>query len=1246
MPSYRRAQTVAVGDRITSSVFATLPHAFNDRLRFGPDCAWRIAMWDFNLWRQIRNPEGAAFPAQGEFHFIYEHIDPVYSSATWPVTGPGEAEGLNLGNPMAQIVAGSPQIDSEAVRLNDTVPLWLSTGPPVTDEDFWTLGKYQRGAVNTLDGNANTPALSAAYSGLYIDTPYYSPMAKAYGCFLPFPAILGVCGATEDGGSTISSMLIKFSATTTTARYKGTLGTVTTVSGKQVVTYAGSCPAFTDNSTTGHVLTIIRAPWAFYVKVKNGAGYVWDEFRTSEWIEGPYTGGGQIARYDGGQINRAFSNYHAAFKGSNTQRSSETFDIREIAFDNEAFFKRQYLLAPARGVPSGGDIEPIYPRAYFSGSQITAGTFLSFTTLSGGLSHTRLSGYLISGFFAKATNLFESATFDVLDADGNILQSLSLSAGVSSSQLVWLPTASSTATIRIRVTNGARFTGNGTVTIEAAELYDYKPQDVDGYLVKRMTSTGGGTEVGGLVDGDGASYSSAKTIYENYSSKGCIVNTGAAGIQDMEEAINTNAVYEASRRTSRERVKILDRKPFLNVELVGGKTILRFKRWAYGLHNQKADLFYKMAPSFEPETKVVEGETYVVRATTGGISYQGSLYTHGRTFTGVAGVDTFLSAGDAKLYVYDGIKSAARKNGWSNEWVGFINTHTEHPSVSSIWKTDAYADYFTWNDRCAFYAPLAPSSLNAAMNYNYALRVTARSDLTGYDTLNEGERILKPSDDFAVSPELPSGWRYALGFNTVSTNESHTWASSDFCKSCRIYEPPFEVESCVIEPDMVNAGADDVVKITLTGRVHYHESAVSSYGVDPNTWNRAALRAESYRTDDNALREYIVYRDIGTHPSWKTGDAAWDSAVQSLPDNPYGSVIPHFFFVRLIPEPYEDGNDVRDTWDTRVLAETYRQMEAYLKPMSEGFVDGVSTVDYGCAFVIEPFDFAYENLCFQAFGGSSISAFSTSARIDKPNTYGALPNTIIYADGPHNQLAKAVNLLDTFRLMLPLDFQVKSRIIDDYSAKTLQWGSNPCSEAGTDAGFWAGSPPSPGTVTASAYTSASGFSLHSQADFPGSPTVCSGTEFLFYTRKDEADYKFVVSQAAYDYAIPPNVKSLMTGLNIAVIGEVTTSKSTPGANTVSTQAASSPCGTAPFHHPFWDGSTGYFFTTTTETTGPTCVMLKAGHASSGMPPGGVFSIGQVAGGAGLEQCGNGSSADYAFVALSPTGTAMVVVPIV
>jgi hypothetical protein len=146
-------------------------------------------------------------------------------------------------------------------------------------------------------------------------------------------------------------------------------------------------------------------------------------------------------------------------------------------------------------------------------------------------------------------------------------------------------------------------------------------------------------------------------------------------------------------------------------------------------------------------------------------------------------------------------------------------------------------------------------------------------------------------------------------------------------------------------------------------------------------------------------------------------------------------VFPTFFFTHLIPQPYEDGNDTSETTDTVCDVDDFLQMETYLRAMCEGYVDGETTASYACENAVESiFDFTYENLCYQAFGGRWLTVLPATERADNPQGFGPLPNVIMYAD-TFNQFSSAVNLLTRARVMLPHRLDVFQRDYTDSQAK-------------------------------------------------------------------------------------------------------------------------------------------------------------------------------------------------------------------
>jgi hypothetical protein len=303
--------------------------------------------------------------------------------------------------------------------------------------------------------------------------------------------------------------------------------------------------------------------------------------------------------------------------------------------------------------------------------------------------------------------------------------------------MLWLTEAITPDPLKVRMGARARFTSpDGLLLVEATEQLAYKPEYWDGYLVLREEASLGGDVDSAGVDGRGVDTANSKALYDAYAKYGCIVNQATDAVRGQAEWVNDNPVYDAARRLTLEHARIVARRQFLSYEVSGGKSILRFKRYAYGLKNQKADCFIGIAPSYNPleSGELVNGETYIVRATgQGRVTYRGGTYGDGQKLT-ASTVQEFTASGDAELFVYDGIRARAHDKGFSNEWVMSFETHVYHPSFSSNWKPDAYGDYFTWNQRCHFHSGTATNrNFRRHVDYNYKVDVSERDDGNGWD---------------------------------------------------------------------------------------------------------------------------------------------------------------------------------------------------------------------------------------------------------------------------------------------------------------------------------------------------------------------------------------------------------------------------------------------------------------------------------------------------------------------------------
>lgn len=999
--TFTRALTVEPGDAITSRQLASLSLAYNDRIRSGlGDATYRIPYYFFQAARQIRNSDGGTlFPPQGEFFEQYQCLDP--AEAEWPVAPAGTPEGVNVSNPLGAFVFGNEtaNISSETDRI-ETIAFMVNGGPPASLSDYWTLGQMQRGAVDPETGAIASPALDAARLHMRIAYSVRSPYGNSYGGFQPIPEEGGTPCAPASGFTPVN-YLYKFTSL---------------IDGSEV-TYPGSCP-----EEPTHVGYILRMSDLYIVVLNNGDT---DYYRRSEWIEGPYTGGGYLKRDVGGQLDRAVDTFVKDFRGTEAQREH---GWNRNAFDFQRFLTRQYSLAPNRGQQVGQEITATYPTFTWSGNQASGATYPT--------GHPFAEGYVLDAIFIRAEGVTAPVVVEILDEDDEVITTVTAAPvdGVAEA-IYWLPTPASPTVIRPRLGAALTFSGgSGTLTIQTTELYPYKPNASDAYALLRVASAKTGT-----VHGSGLEEEGAKEIWDGYRAYGCIVP--GPGLPFEDAVINSNAVYDAFRRLSK-CVRILSRNQLIGYAVEDGKSVLWFLRE----NTVGADTFDGIAP--------------------------------------VGGVG--------------GIKHAAEPRWFTNEWMIGFQFKAYHPSESSIWKPSAYSDYFTFSDRCHFYHPSYTSDLQQHFDY--------------------GETL-------SLSPEGAPGYRYAKGVN-------NSVGDVDRYKSCRIYEPDIEVDTV----EELTEGGVRVVKLTLTGRLHYSDDAVSSVDRDVTTWDVTALRAEAYRSTENAIREYLVWTNTGQNAiAGKPGDSAYGSSVDFLPDNPFGTVFPTVILTKLMPVPYLDGNDSQNGVDTPLLHDVLTQGELYLRAMCEGFVDGRTSEEYACATGISSwYDYTFPNLCYDAFQGQWLSPLASEptaltrardTRSDRPQAFGPYPNTLTSAE-VWNQFATAVNLLTRVRVMLPMKFEVESRADLDNPYKSVGYvNSDPaagdCGSPGDGSYHVVSTDQTAPTTVGSPRAAASNASgVHRVGMSYGASFTCDGSQYVTERYRQEDDYWLDLVDPDAENAIP------------------------------------------------------------------------------------------------------------------------------
>lgn len=992
---YTQAPTVAAGESMSAADMAGWAAAINSRVLGGAgDCDWRIGHYLFaGLFRQIRNhDELGNFPPEAEYFSVYQALEA--RDVQWPLTGPGDPEGVNTASQIGAFVHGVDALDlaSERGRL-ETVPTVIVGD--VTPTKLWALGKEQRGAYDAATGAYASPMFDLALGYLDIRTSPYSPHGNSFGGFAPGPLDAGGCAAIRD---LIPPNLQVF---------------FTRLADNYVLAFDGTCP-----EQPTHIAALIYRPLVYIVILNDGATY---HLPKAQWIEGPYTTDAQLRRQSANALSRMVTQFAAEFRGTAAQRAEADQGI-EAAFQLEDdFLARQYPLAPAIGQDLGFGVLAKYPRWTATGTAALQWSVGEALPGDDGEAFGCPEGSVLARLHVSGSGLVRDVVLALWEGGEEIERfSVSVTEGAADA-IVTVTVPRRFAEARVKLAEPLDFTASaGQLAVEALVQLAYQPGKDDYYAVTRLASYTGSFDA---LDGRGLDCDQAREIGTALLANGCLLPLGSASASapvGAVPAINQNAVYDAARRLSK-CVRILPRAQLVKYAVAEGKSVLWFRRFAYGLsHDTPADLFDGLGPARDAvENGAVEwGVTYEVESGVALYPPGGSRYAAGQTFVGEPGQGGW--SGEAVVRERDGIRRTAPPQGWSRRWCLNLTLKPYHPSESSVWKASAFADVITpyWQ-RCGFDSPGITFSAPARRHYTFGG---------------------KP----AYIPEMPSGHNYAptpdnTGHYDRVNEPQCTEGDTDcedlrarFYRSCRIYEPPVEIESAV----RVTAGGEELVKVTLTGRLHHHHAlAPASIDEDYTTWVTAEVRAEaqSYRTLENGLREYLLNQFVGYHAdATGPGNCAWASGIRSDPEAPFGSCYPTFLFTALIPEPHLDGNDDEDDSDSPKLSDPLRLGELYLRAMCEGFVDGRTTAALACSSSTTTlFDYTFPNLLFDALGNRWVPLLPEAQRPDNPEGHGPMPLTAPYAD-LFNALARAVNRLVTVRVMLPSALQFRD-VIDTYT---------------------------------------------------------------------------------------------------------------------------------------------------------------------------------------------------------------------
>lgn len=1134
------------GEPITSRQYLALARAFNDRLKSGVgDGSWRIFYALHSLFRSLRN-----FVSEDDFWALRQGIDPA-SGREWPAALPGQPSGANTTNPLAAFVFGAAGfgLAAESERL---LNLPTSDNLALSDAEAWALGSAQCGAYDPDTGAMGAPAFKAARAHFAIAYGPSSQHGRTFGGYLPNPTATLSCQDPDPGDDIPAAPNYEIFFTSTVLGLDGSAyhGTVTTTGdGYTRITYDGTCrPAPGDDYPT-HIAGIVEMPWASYVRLNNGTV---DELPASLWVQGPYEGVATLKRPDL-TPQRVLHTYAREFRGTDAQRAEADDGINSVPW--EEFLRRQYLLSPVLGVKEGTNVRVV--ETVFEWTASAASGSLAKTVSGRRTQHAVHPEFCVALLYVSGTGILEPTTVVVLDGAKECKRLTITPESEEVSAIIVLDPALVAPKLGFRLGDRLRLNSSGRLSIEIREQLTYKPLTHDAYLMARVMS--GGTYPSN-VDGRGLDEPYAREAGERYLQQGCLINWHQSpDLPEAFAAINTNAVFDSARRWSRF-CRVIRRNQIHGYAVTGGKSILWIRRWAVDPEGgDPIDCMDGIGPSREDIVKdtLQIGRTYVVR--TGSVVHAKKSYSAGQTFD--ASESTWSGGGAVREY--SGVVRTAPQGGLTNAWVVNIHLRPYHPSETSDWDVATWTDNTTIFNRCHFGSPEISNDRTTLWHFAFGRRTTG-------------------TYGGVLIPETPPGYNYAplsqswLGRTSINETDCGPTPSTQcldwrkaFYRSCRVYEPPAEIESAVAE---TGTGGIELVKLTFTGRLHHAPEAPASISSDASTWSMATLATESFRSIENGIREYIIHSQYGGHctpgdlpaytaggPSGQPGNAAANTSFYAEPDDPFGTCYPTLVFTQLVPEPHEDGNTSANPGvDSKFLHDPMTQMDLYLRAMAEGWVDGETSTDYACRLgVYSVFDFSFESLCQQAFGARWMSPLPTNIRDDRGEGFGPVPAVGAYAQ-VFNQFVEAINLLDRARIMLPMQLEFATSSTTENQPIAVQdptGAPEPCTGGAQVVQVDAQISDPPIDWSSPTWVTGSPIDAIVSAELDGS---CDGSDWNLVVSREDVRFRWQPTDPDAIEAIPPDLRPHLED-NPVVLAKVTKLNVTIDASLVSDINASEPC---------------------------------------------------------------------------------------
>lgn len=990
-----------------------LASSFNQKILSGlGDCAWRIFYYAYSMFRGVRNPQDNNYPAQDEWFKFYGYLEPksIYGKFGWPESFAGEAAGANVANPfMAWIFGnntrtrkadGTPDDTrdrifgywSEPIRLGglelqapSKMPRDIRGSPELNL--VWSDSQIQRGCaafepnfryLARNSSSTSTKELSLVSLGIcaaarrhlryVMETASMGRYAPSYvpdqnmkgGVFRKKNAVkdqieqaifyyLGYFRGTEDKRA-------KHNLTGKDVREDG-FDFETFFSRQFLLAPNYSKPKYELNPDGS-----IKIDSLGNKKIK------YDNFGYPELFpEGPLSFAVSIPA-PSTSSSVVVNGFDGSFKDST---ANSQFDTNPDPATNKNRFCLSAIFIQTSDVVCG---------AYENPDLLLQGAYIDVYVNSGSgpkiyqsIPIEKRDRYAIRNRTNVVTSVNQGQTNQYQVYQFNKIHYFrypvkgKVSFVLRGTQGVAFPIAGSRGGINVGI---APQNGNSAVSffIKFAHVLEMKPSAADAYVVLRVATTEGQGADAGQMDPVGHfNTDAAKKVYNNYIKYGVAytLSTGKTLYQN-DAYVSANPVYESARKFITRNIKMADRVSLVDYQVDSeNRSVLYFKRFAYGMKNTGVDIFRGMGPSIdevgnrnmrgtsiEEFTPIVKGKKYIVidrlKSSENTISYvDGSTVKklkHGSVFTGgdYYYVSSYSSP-DIGVYELDGItgpefineekKAEIYVNGKkqvspgtvTNEWCMFMSYNLYHWSNSSAWKPEMYGDIMgALNARCL--------TSSKALEYYSRTSKNVKKHLA---------QVTWRPNTIPLVVEAPSGYNF---IESANINPQYgAWKQdinipSYFAQSCMIYKPPYQIRSV----ERLNAldPKSEIIKVTLQNRLQTTQgNETNQYRVSENM-DRASQtftsNVSTNRTDENAVVDYVLHILTGKScPRGIIGDVSLDNQNFWQKHAPFGCCYPRFYFVRMIP--YVSAF-------TPMYSDHYRQMEFYLRAMCNGFINRASTM--------------------------------------------------------------------------------------------------------------------------------------------------------------------------------------------------------------------------------------------------------------------------------------------------------------